>query len=605
MDSTVAERAARPEETWRLEDIYPDPASFDRDRSRVEAAMPSLEGPRGRLHESAAMLRGALDAATEQSRLLSRLHTFAHMRADEDTRIADRRRLQQEIEILFTEFGRRIAWMRPEILALPEGVVERFVAEDAGLGVHAHFLRDLLRQKPHVLTPAEEKIVAEAGLVLGGPNALFGILQNAEMPRPEVEIRGGERVRLTPAAFALRRASPVRGDRRAVFQGYFGSYVPFRETLGANLFECLKAHVFRSRVRRYPSCVAAALDGDNVPVRVYTNLIARIRESLPVLFRYYGLRARALGIERPGYHDLHCPLAESPRMTFPVSEAKRLVADSMEPLGPEYGEAMRRALAERWIDWHPWPGKRSGAYAAGSAYDVHPYMLLNYNGDFDSVSTLAHEAGHALHSWFSNRSQPFATASYSIFVAEVASTFNEALLAERMLGEAKTREERIFLIAQGLDHLRATLFRQTFFAEFELRIHERAEAGDAWTGETLTALYLELLREHQGHAASGVDVEDLYGIEWACVPHFYYDFYVDQYATGIVAATSLAEAVLEGRPGARDRYLGFLRAGGSDYPLEILRRAGVDLETSAPYEAVVRAMDRRLDELEALLDGRS
>ena len=345
------------------------------------------------------------------------------------------------------------------------------------------------------------------------------------------------------------------------------------------------------------------MDGDNVPARVYTNLIEQVRANLPSLHRYFRLRAKALGLEGLTYFDLHCPLGAGAKREFGVDAARRLVLDAMQPLGADYTKALKESFDRRWIDWHPAPGKRSGAYATGAAYDVHPYMLLNFNADFDSVSTLAHEAGHAMHSYFSNRQQPYPCADYSIFVAEVASTFNEALLIERLLAEAKDRDEKIFLLGHWLDGIRATLFRQTFFAEFELTIHQRAERGEALTGELLSKMYLELLRIYQGHEAGDCVVDDLFAIEWACVPHFYYDFYVYQYATGIVAANSLARDVLNGASGAPERYARFLGSGGSDYPLELLRRAGVDLDSPAPYEATFRAVDAKLDALTALLDA--
>ena len=438
-------------------------------------------------------------------------------------------------------------------------------------------------------------------MLLGGPGTLHGVLLNAEIPRPEFTTAGGETGPLTPANFGRWRTGNDRTERRRLFEAYFGSYAPFRETLGANLFECLKGHVFRARVRRYPSCVEAALDADRIPKTVYTNLISRVRENLPLLHRYYRLRAKALRIPDLGYHDLHCPVVPGSSRRYGVAEAANLVREAMEPLGPEYGRGLAQSFEERWIDWHPAPGKRSGAYANGSAYDAHPYMLLNFNGDFDAVSTLAHEAGHAMHSWLSNRHQPFASADYCIFVAEVASTFNEALLHEAMLRKAATPEEKAFLLASWIDQIRATLFRQTFFAEFELAIHERAERGEALTGESTSELYLALLREHQGHEAGACRVDDLYAVEWASVPHFYYDFYVYQYSTGIVAATSLAADVLGGKPGARERYLEFLSSGSSDYPLELLRRAGVDLESPEPYRATFRELERRIAELESLI----
>ena len=362
--------------------------------------------------------------------------------------------------------------------------------------------------------------------------------------------------------------------------------------------------MFRSRTRGYDSCLEAALDDDNVPVSVYSNLIEQMRLRLPLLHRYIELRGRALGIERQQYYDRHCPLVQADERRFTPAEAAAWVRRSMEPLGPSYAEALEACFTQRWIDWRPAPGKRSGAYSSGSAYDVHPYILMNFNGDYDSVSTLTHEVGHAIHSYFSNRTQPHATADYSIFVAEVASTFNEALLNAAMLEEAQANgdtEQELFLLGSILDGLRATLFRQTMFAEFELRIHQEAENDRPLTGDRLSEIYLELLRSYQGHNQGLLEVADLYSVEWAAVPHFYYDFYVYQYATGIIASTALSEAVRDRRPGAVDRFLTFLKSGGSKHPLELLRSAGVDLERPEPYDDAMTAMTRHMDRLETLL----
>ena len=591
------------EETWRLEDIFPSEEAFWGEKSRVDSSLPGLESYRGTLGTSAEALASALDAIWSEAKTLARLHSYASMKSDQDLRVADHQRMRQEVEIALTEMSRRTSYLRPEILALPDGVVERFTADEPRLKPFAPFLRNLLRQKAHVLSPAEENIMAESGLIVGGPYQIFGILNNAEMPRATVILDDGRSVTLTPAAFSVVRTSSHRPDRLRAAQAYYEGYRAFQGTLGSNLFEGIKAHVFRARSRRYPSCLAAALDGDNVPERVYTNLIEQVRGHLPSLHRYFRLRARVLDVPRLAYYDLYCPLVAGHRSTYDVDAAKRLVVDALAPLSEAYTTPLRKAFDGRWTDWHPSPGKRSGAYATGAAYDVHPYMLLNFNADFESVSTLAHEAGHAMHSYFSNLTQPYPCADYSIFVAEVASTFNEALLIERRLAEAVEREERIALLGHWLDGIRATLFRQTFFAEFELDIHRRVERGEALTGESLAALYLDLVRAYQGHDDGACEVDSMFAMEWASIPHFYYDFYVYQYATGIVAANSLAHDVLAAKTAATDRYLAFLGSGGSDDPLNLLRTAGVDLESPAPYEATFRAVDAKLDALEALLDA--
>ena len=592
------------EETWRLEDLFGSEREFLAAREALKARLPDAARWRGRLGESAASLAEALDSMADLSRELQRLMAYASMRSDGDTRVAGTLALRQEVELLFTEFGRAAAYVRPEILLIAPERLSAFLAQEPRLAPHGHFLRDLARQREHVLGPSEERILAEASLIMGGSDTLFGVFQNAEMPFPEVTLSSGEEVRLSPATFARHRTTSVRPDRERLFDAYLRSYRSFQNTLGHNLFEGIKGHVFRARARHYPTCLQAALDGDNIPVSVYGNLVAQIRERLPVLHRYFRLRARALGVPQLTYHDLHCPIAEGPRASYTVEQAAELVRESMAPLGSRYAEPLRRAFEDRWIDWHPVPGKRSGAYASGSAYDVHPFMLLNFNGDYESVSTLAHEVGHAMHSHFSNRTQPYPTADYSIFVAEVASTFNEAMLQESLMKRAADREEKLFLLSGQLDGFRATLFRQTMFAEFELLIHEKVERGESLTGEALSALYLDLVRAYHAHDEGVCLVDERHAVEWAVVPHFHYNFYVYQYATGITAATALSEAVLSEMPGARERYLTFLSSGGSDYPLELLRRAGVDLTQPEPYEATMGAMSRALDRLEALLDER-
>lgn len=598
-----AATAAPPhDETWNLDDLFASNAAFAEARRAAVARIEAIPECRGRLGQSAEELAEALDRANEAARHVNRLHAFTSMRSDTDTRIAEHHAARQEVELLWNDLSKATAFLRPEILEIPPATLRAFLSEGEPLAPHRHFLEDLDRRRDHVLSPAEEDILAQAGLVTGSPSTVFGVFHNAELPRPTVTLSDGASVELGPAAFSRHRTTPVRDDRDLLFRRYFGAYAPFRETFGASLYGCVRSHVFRARARRYGSCLEASLDGDNVPVAVYENLVTQVRKHLPILFRYFGLRARALGLPRVEYHDLHCALGQDPDRTYSTDAARGAVRDSLEPLGPTYATSLDRCFEDRWIDWHPTPGKRSGAYASGAAYDVHPYILLNFNRDYESVSTLAHEVGHAIHSDFSNRAQPYATADYSIFVAEVASTFNEALLNAHMQERATTDEERLVLVSSWLDQMRATLFRQTMFAEFEAEIHARAEGGQALTGESLSAMYLALLRDYHGHADGVLEIPERYDIEWAGVPHFYYDFYVYQYATGIVASTALSDAVLGERPGAREDYLAFLSSGGSDDPLELLRHAGVDLETPEPYERTMEAIARNLDRLEALLD---
>ena len=589
------------EERWNLLDLFPSEAEFEcRRRELEEQLLPPLDAFCGRVTASAVTLHDALEAWCAAQRRLQALHAYASLKADEDMRAASYQALRQEIHLLWTELGRRTASLRPEILAEERARIERFLAEEPRLRTHAFFLRELLRQRAHVLSPGEERILAETGLLRGQAGALHSLFENAEMPRPEVTLSSGETIRATPVQFHRHRATPLREDRARLFPAYFGAYADFRHTLGLNLQTTLKEHLFTARSRGYASCLEAALDSDNVPPAVYRNLIAEVRAALPLLHRYFGLRRRFLGLERLEYVDLHCPLGGRPATRYTTTEARELVRASLAPLGDTYRRALERAFAERWIDWHPAPGKRSGAYANGAAYDAHPYVLLNFNGDYESVSTLTHELGHALHSHFSNEAQPFPTADYSIFVAEVASIFNEFLLVRHVMRTAVSPEARLFVLGSHLDAIRGTLFRQTLFAEFELAIHAATEEQQALTGESLSEMYLGLLRHYHGHDAGVLEIDARYAIEWAAVPHFHYNYYVYQYATGLVAAGALAEAVLEGGQPAAERYLAFLRAGGSDHPLELLRRAGVDLERPEPYRATWALLARHLDQLEEL-----
>jgi oligoendopeptidase F len=597
----VVTTAAPRTESWNLDELFADARAVGEAERSLEERIPALARFAGHLGESAAALAAALDTLVEVHQALALLRTYVGLRSDLDTRVPAAQGARERIDLLSVAFASATAYLRPEILALPPGTVERFLALEPALAPHAFLLRDIERRRPHVLGAGEERILSASSMLGSTPPAMFELLNNAELPRPEVVLSDGETVRLTPVAFQAQRVGTVRADRAVVFPAYFGAYATFRETLGCNLFGTVKSHVFRTRARGYPSCVAAALDPDAVPVSVYRRLIEQVRLHLPVLHRYFGLRARALGLSQLRYSDLHCPLGLHAPRTYDPAAARAVVERSLEPLGTRYGQELVRAFDGRWIDWHPAIGKRAGAYANGCAYAVHPYVLLNFTGDFESVSTLAHELGHAMHSHFSNAAQPYATADYAIFVAEVASTLNETLLQEHVQSAARDTDERRFLLGTFLDGVRATLFRQTMFAEFELSIHERVERGEALTGEDLSASYLGLLREYHGHEHGVVHVDDVYAVEWASVPHFHYDFYVYQYATGIVAAMALAERILSQGSAAAERYIEFLSAGGSDYPLALLRRAGVDLERPEPYALAIAAFERRLDALDALL----
>jgi oligoendopeptidase F len=607
----ASEREAIPEKLrWNLTEIYPDARAWDAAYQRARESLPELAGLRGKLGASPAALYEGLARSSDLSRDLERLSVYANMLHDLDQRASQGQQMKQAASQLRTEAAAATSWIRPEILGLGAERIGAALAAEPRLAPWRQPLADVVRRAPHTLPAEQERIVALAGNIAGAGNDIRSIFVNAELPYPEITLSTGERVRLDAAAYSKHRASPVREDRLAAFRAFWSTYARYTRTLATALNAQVQAHVFHQQARGFGSCLEAALFADNVPVAVYRRLLDDVHANLQTLHRYLRLRQRMMGLERLGYEDLYAPIVPSYTRTFTPDEAMDLTLAAVAPLGPEYQAALRRSFDERWIDWLPSTGKRSGAYSTG-VYGVHPYQLQNFTGLFDEVSTLAHESGHSMHTYFSDRAQPYPTHDYPIFVAEVASTLNENLLAHAMLERARGDDERLFQLGSQLDNLRTTLFRQTLFAEFELRIHERGERGEPLTAESLNTLYLELLRRYYGHDAGICAIDEAYAVEWAFIPHFYYDFYVYQYATSITASSSIADGIrgeaAAARPATarRDGYLGLLSAGSSRYAFDLLRDAGVDLTTSEPFDAAMREMNRIMDRMEAILDGRT
>jgi oligoendopeptidase F len=593
---------------WNLDELYPSEAAWEEARAALAARLPRLAVHRGHLGDSAAALLAALELKGAIELDLTRLSTFAMARSDEDTRAARPRELRQGAQKLAVDYTAASSWIQPELLALDPAKVSGFLAQEPRLGTWRFFIEDVLRAKPHTLDSAAEELLAEAGNVTGAGQAAYGILKDADLPYPTVQFSTGE-ARLDPATFALYRASPVKADRDLAFEKFFGAIKGFERTFGTTLDAASKAHLFAAKARHFPDTLSASLFRANVPTSVYTQLVADVRRSLPTFHRYLRLRQRMLGVERLRYQDLYAPMVGEVDLHFGPDEARSITLDAFAPLGKPYVAALRKGYESRWTDFLPSTGKRAGAYST-SVYGVHPYQLLNFNGKYDDLSTLAHESGHSMHYYLAFGKQPFATADYPTFVAEVASTLNENLLLHHMLGKARKGAEgdptRLALLGNYLDNMRATLFRQTSFAEFELEVHRRVERGEPVTGEALSKLYLRLVRDYYGHDAGVCLVDDLIGVEWAYVPHFYYDYYVFQYATSLVASTSIAKAMREEQrvsqgTRVRDGYLAMLAAGGSKYPVELLKEAGVDMTTSRPFDAAIAEMNGIMDEMERIL----
>ncbi|HOY68618.1 MAG TPA: oligoendopeptidase F [Candidatus Ozemobacteraceae bacterium] len=599
----ATERSEVPEKMkWNTADLYPTDDAWAVKAKDIAARIPKMADFQGKMGKDAASFYTALDTIMGLDRDLVQLMTYASMRSDEDTREAKPREMEQTSSDLAVKFTSAISFMRPEILAIGAEKVMGFVAAESKLAPYKPWLEDILRYAPHTLSPAEEKVAAQASLMSDAPGSAYSIFTNADMPYPETVLSDGKRVRLDASAYTNYRAAANRDDRMKVFRTFWKSYKKFERTLGTTLSGHVKTHLFNKEIRKYNSCLEAALFDANVPVAVYKQLIADVHANLPTLHRYLKLRKRIMNVERLGYEDLYAPIVKEVELKYTPEEAMALVLEAVAPLGEEYVAAVKTGYDNRWIDFIPTTGKKSGAYSTG-AYGVHPYQLQNFTGLYDEVSTLAHEYGHSIHTYLSDKNQPYATHDYKTFVAEVASTLNENLLLHLMLKKTTDKATRLFLLGSYLDGLRTTLFRQTLFAEFEMTIHDLAEKGEPLTGEKLTEMYLKLLKEYYGHEKGVCHIDDLYGIEWAYIPHFYYNFYVYQYATSITASSLIASNMRSEATAAtaREAYLKMLSSGSAKYPIDLLKDAGVDMTTSQPFNAAIKEMNTVMDEMEKLL----
>ena len=593
-------RTAEPAYVWDLTLLYKDEAAWRAAKDRVAAEIPKIKAYQGRLGESAATLREAMDFRYGLRKEFTRLGVYASLNSDENTRNAAALERTQELGLLGTEFSRATSFFNPELLAVGETKVRGFLDTEPGLAPYRFPVLEILRAAPHTLGTEAEGVLSAASLITGSPTSFYGILADADMPWPTIKLSDGTEARLDQAGYTKWRAVLNRADRQAVFEAFWAKFHEYERTFGVALFAQVKTDWFRATARKYPSSLAAALDNDNVPETVYRTLLAETNANLPTLHRYFKLRGRMLGISDLRYWDIYPPIVKLDK-TFPLEIGKSLVIAAEQPLGPDYVAQFTASLNGRYTHVYPQPGKRAGAYMNGSAYDVHPYVLMNYNDDYESVSTVAHEWGHGMHSLLASHAQPYPTARYSSFIAEIASTLNEALLLEHMLKVAQNDEEKLYYLGSALENLRGAYFRQAMFAEFELAIHEQVEKGGSLSGQQLTKMYGDLLRRYHGDAQGVLKIDDFVTVEWAYIPHFYYDFYIYQYATSIAASSAFADRILKGEPGAVDTYLSLLKAGGSDHPYDLVKRAGVDLATPVPYRALAAHMNAIMDQIEAIL----
>jgi oligoendopeptidase F len=585
---------------WNLADIYPNEAAWRAAKDRFTGEIPSIAAFKGKLASSPATLADAFDRIYGLANELERLYSYVSLLADQDTRDSAHQGMRQEMVQVAAAFSAAAAYVDPEILKAGKATIDKFVAAEPRLKPYRMKLDDVVRRAAHTLSDSEEKLLADLQPVSGSAQNVFSILSNADFPYPTVTLSDGRSVRLDAAGYNAARAVANRADREKAMSAFFTSLGSFSRTFGTTMDAEAQKVLFHSKARRYGSALESELDGPNIPVSVYNRLVEGVNRNLPSFHRYLKLRKRMMGVDQLHYYDLYAPLVASVNLSYTPEEAQRLVLDAVEPLGKEYAATIQKAFADRWIDLFPNVGKRSGAYSNG-IFSVHPYMLINYNGKYDDVSTLAHELGHTMHSYLSAKTQPYPTADYQIFVAEVASTFNESLLIDHTLKQLKDDDARLSILGSYLENIKGTVFRQTQFAEFELRMHEMAAKGQPITGDALAKMYLDITRRYYGHDQGVAVVDDYVAHEWSMIPHFYRDFYVFQYATSFTASEALAAKVKSGDTAATKRYLAFLSAGGSKYPIDLLKDAGVDMTTDEPLDLTIRSMNRVMDEMEKIL----
>jgi oligoendopeptidase F len=594
-----AAAAVDPRWVWDLSPIFKSPADWDAARKSLQAMLPKLAKLQGTLGKDAAGLRTALETINEANRLLERVSVYAYIDSTTDQRDPTRQERRNLAGVAQSEVSAAVAWLAPEIQAIGKEKIESFIAADKGLAVYAFGLRDTLRQKDHTLTAETEAALAALGPVLGSSNDVYGLLKDADIAWPSLKLPDGSEVKLNDTGYTRNRQHPDRATRKQVFDTFWPVYGQFADSMGATLGATVQAGVIQAKLRRYPSAVAASLSANNIPESVYRTLVAEANKGLPTLHRYFKLRQKLLKLPDLGYYDIYPAMVKSDRK-FPAAESVSLTLAATTPLGADYVSRLKVLTETKRTHAYPADGKQSGAYQWG-VYGVEPYVFLNHQDDYNSMSTLAHEWGHGMHTDLANRTQPFQTAGYSLFMAEIASTANEFLLSDYMLSKATTRDERLFYLGEALEGLRGTFFRQTMFAEFELATHDAVERGEAISGTKMTEIYCDLLKRYHGADKGVMAINDAYCAEWSYIPHFYRPFYVYQYATSIAAAAFFTEQIQKGGDKARDTYLGVLKAGGSQYPYDLLKGAGLDMASPAPYQALIRRMDSIMDEMEKLL----
>ena len=578
---------------WTIDEMYPDESSIEKDIKKVKDLIEEVKKYKGTLADSEENLYKALNISEEASRILQNLYVYTHMKSHEDTRINKNQGNATKTDMLSTELSMATSYMVPEIIAMDNEKLENYLKSEK-LSNYKKHVDEILRLKPHTLNEREEELLAAVSDLSGVPENIYDMLSFADLQFPEIEDEKGEKVKVTHSNFSLFLKSKDQRVRKDAFEAMYSIYGQFKNTFASTLYGGIKSEIFYAKTRKYESALQGSLFQDDVSVEVYDNLIAAVHENLDSLNKYMDLKKTFLGLDKINMYDLYVPLTENFDMEIPYEKAQEIILEALKPLGEEYLENVKKAFAEGWIDVYDNEGKQGGAYSWGS-YDSKSYILLSYKDDLNSLFTLIHEMGHSMHSYYSKNNQPYLYSGYKIFVAEVASTLNELLLINYLLKNASSKEERVYLLNYYLEQFRTTVYRQTMFAEFEKICHEKVEGGEPLTAEDFNNIYYDLNKQYYGESC---EVNADIGLEWARIPHFYSNFYVYKYATGFSAASALSKQILEEGESAVARYKEFLKSGGSDFPLNQLRKAGVDMEKKESVDKALHVFKDLVDDLE-------
>lgn len=591
-------RADVPEaSTWDLTAIFPTDAAFEKELDELAGAVPFIRALQGTIGSSSQALLKGIEEVLEINQKVERVYVYSHLKNDQDTADSLYQNLHDKALSILTSVSEATSWFEPEIMEIPEDELEKYLAENDKLKPYAHLLDSLTSAREHVLTAREEELLAGAGEIFAAPSKTFSVLNNADMTFPKVKNEEGQEVQLTHGLYGKLMESPDREVREGAFKALYKTYDGLKNTFATTLSTNVKAHNYKAKVHKYESARAAALANNHIPESVYDTLLDVVNEHLPLLHRYVDLRKDLLGVEELHMYDMYTPLTGEAPIKYSIEAAMEETLKGLQPLGEDYLAILQEAFDNRWIDWLENEGKRSGAYSSG-AYDTNPYILMNWQDSLNQLYTLVHELGHSVHSYLTRKNQPYVYGDYSIFLAEIASTTNENILTDYLLKTQTDPKVRIYILNHYLDGFKGTIFRQTQFAEFEHYIHQKALEGVPLTQDFMTSYYAELNAKYYGPS---VEKDPEIGIEWTRIPHFYYNYYVYQYATGFSAATALAKRIVEGEEGALEKYLSYLKAGNSGYPIEVMKKAGVDMTQSAYIEDAMKVFEERLNELEQLI----